>query len=742
MSLRRRDLFWQNSEKGGGPGDGDVIVYATNTNSPGYVQENLVWSGSTRLALTSLDWVSADTKFVAGNTLISPDGTYIVYPSIERTGKSTTETVAVPGRQGVWEGSGSTDWVTTTDPSGRTVLASKEGLGNSNRSNFTFTAKQDLTMYVCTDGENNYDYLTAYRDNNTIYDGNGKSQQGASSFTYTPLTVESGSKIQLIYSKDGSQSGFSDRAYMYLEYPSDSADEFLVPSNITLDSSTWEVSGTLSTGETVYKSSIEGKNSTTASAYIRFQADQTGTFHLMCRSNGENNYDYLTVYSLDSTSSVLKSFKGAASTAFTDIAISVTSTGTHYVYLTYSKDGSQSTGEDAAFVYIRETLKEGGTLDMSSTVETEVTVNNYRYARSFVRYELPTQTRTFISYDYSTPDSKSLIDSSEYCVSQYLIPKVLNSDTTVFNEGHKSGSQQNTVEAIVTLEGSVAKAVTGSTYLSERLLNISYVKGTVKYSDNGDLFCPIPISCSYRTVSKAAEYYQSASKGQYLHRRTSDTGYSTEKLSDLLPFESGSTNNMVVDIAFNQTGKVVYALNINLVETSVCTFSSSLYRSKDSAVSFKHLGWGPSRSDEYITAVCTNLSGKVVYALVGTYSSSMWVSASIYRSENYGETFSKQNTLVCWGPTYLSGSTSTGGMQRGTAVCNSMDPRYRMQITCNGKGDSVAVWLVSGSNRSGSPTYNDGYIFRSDDKGLTWPSSIKVSRMRDYPPRILMMNRN
>lgn len=46
MSLRRRDLFWQESEKGGGPGDGDTIVYAANVTRPGLIQKKFdmaVW---------------------------------------------------------------------------------------------------------------------------------------------------------------------------------------------------------------------------------------------------------------------------------------------------------------------------------------------------------------------------------------------------------------------------------------------------------------------------------------------------------------------------------------------------------------------------------------------------------------------------------------------------------------------------------------------------------------------------
>ena len=176
-----------------------------------------------------------------------------------------------------------------------------------------------------------------------------------------------------------------------------------------------------------------------------------------------------------------------------------------------------------------------------------------------------------------------------------------------------------------------------------------------------------------------------------------------------------------------------------LTESTVVTFSSHLYRSTDKTVSFEHLDWAPSDSSEYITAVCTNFSGKVVYVLTGTFYYNAWVSASVYRSEDYGRTFNRQNKFECKGPSYVSGSAGDH-MDQLKAAVNALDPRYRMQIACSGKGDRLAVWLVSGSSL---PRKNQGLIFRSDDSGLTWADPVETDRsVLDFQPRILIMNRN
>lgn len=726
MSLRRRDLFWQESEKGGGPGDGDTIVYAANVTRPGLVQKNLIWRSGLAQDIAFLSWTDNDRELLAGNPLLSPDGTYVIWPSVERV--ETTGVKQVPGIAGIYRGTNDTDWEVVTDPNGNRVLASKSGLGNSESSIFTFMPEARVNLYVCTDGENGYDYLTVSQDGTVLYNGKNQSQQGATSFRYAKLTVEPGTEVTLTYQKDSSNSSYSDRAYAYI-----GGEGF--GGTITLDSTTWEVSGTLASGQTVYKSAIEGQASTTASAYIRIQPTYTRSLTLMCRSNGERRYDYLKVYELDSTTSVLKSFESETSaTDYTAVEFNIPDTESHFIYVEYVKDGSGDVGEDAAFVYIGTS----GRYDMDSTVEATGTVT--RYCRSFEKYKLDTGTRTAYTYSYSSTTPSDLL-KTEYGVPQFLVPKTFDSDTVTFNEGHMSSSDYKyiPVYASARLSNTGLELTTGSVYTSESVMSQTrLLYGAVKYSDNGDLFCTIPLSGSYNSYVSASEYFQSASICVYLSRRVNDTDYSSERILDLLPVDSGSTSTVVVDAAFNRTGKITYMVGNQLTESTVVTFSSHLYRSTDKAVSFEHLDWAPGDSSEHITAVCTNFSGKVVYVLTGTVSYDAWVSASVYRSEDYGRTFNRQNKFECKGPSYVTGSA--GKYDRLKAAINALDPRYRMQIACSGKGDRLAVWLVSGSSL---PRKNQGLIFRSDDSGLTWADPVETDRsVLDSRPRILIMNRN
>ena len=729
MSLRRRDLFWQESEKGGGPGDGDTVVYAANVTRPGLVQKNLIWRSGLVQDIAFLSWTDNDRELLAGNPLLSPDGTYVIWPSVERV-EITGEPKQVPGIAGIYRGTNDTDWEVVTDPNGNRVLASKSGLGDSKSSIFTFMPEVRLNLYVCTDGENGYDYLIVSQNGTELYNGKNQSQKGATSFRYTKLTIEPGTEVTLTYRKDSSNSLYSDRAYAYIE----GVEGF--GGTITLDSTTWEVSGTLVSGQTVYKSAIEGQASTTASAYIRIQPAETGSLTLMCRSNGEESWDYLKVYELDSTTSVLKSFESETSaTDYTAVEFSIPDTESHFIYVEYVKDYSGDAGEDAAFIYTNSRQ-----YNMDSTVEATGTVT--RYCRSFEKYKLDTGTRTAYTYSYSSTTPSDLL-KTEYGVPQFLVPKTFDSDTVTFNEGHMSSSDYKyiPVYASARLSNTGLELTTGSTYTSESVMSQTrLLYGAVKYSDNGDLFCTIPLSGSYNSIVPASEYFQSASKCVYLSRRVNDTDYSSERILDLLPVDSGSTSTVVVDAAFNRTGKITYVVGNQLTESTVVTFSSHLYRSTDKTVSFEHLDWAPSDSSEYITAVCTNFSGKVVYVLTGTFSYNAWVSASVYRSEDYGRTFNRQNKFKCKGLSYVSGSAGSS-YDRLDAAINALDPRYRMQIACSGKGDRLAVWLVSGSDWQSYK--NQGLIFRSDDSGLTWADPVETDRyVLDSQPRILIMNRN
>lgn len=90
------------------------------------------------------------------------------------------------------------------------------------------------------------------------------------------------------------------------------------------------------------------------SAVIRctFKGVKSITFN--CVYNGESNYDYLTIGSLDTActrTSYGTSLKGTSGTA-KDITFTC-DTGEHFVEFCYSKDSSVSTSPDNATVYLK-----------------------------------------------------------------------------------------------------------------------------------------------------------------------------------------------------------------------------------------------------------------------------------------------------------------------------------------------------------------------------------------------------
>lgn len=107
----------------------------------------------------------------------------------------------------------------------------------------------------------------------------------------------------------------------------------------------------------VYESfSNKGVNSSSSTCSITISGLET--FSMYVRSDGESTFDYVTVYDLDSTSSVKQSFKGNANSGttindytlitFTDID----PTTTHTITIKYSKDSSQNSGTDRGYLLI------------------------------------------------------------------------------------------------------------------------------------------------------------------------------------------------------------------------------------------------------------------------------------------------------------------------------------------------------------------------------------------------------
>lgn len=107
----------------------------------------------------------------------------------------------------------------------------------------------------------------------------------------------------------------------------------------------------------VYESfSNKGVNSSSSICSITISGLET--FSMYVRSDGEPAYDYVTVYDLDSTSAVKKSFQSQADsgTTISDYTLvtfnNIDPTTTHTITIKYSKDGSQNAGTDRGYLLI------------------------------------------------------------------------------------------------------------------------------------------------------------------------------------------------------------------------------------------------------------------------------------------------------------------------------------------------------------------------------------------------------
>jgi type IV secretory pathway ATPase VirB11/archaellum biosynthesis ATPase len=81
------------------------------------------------------------------------------------------------------------------------------------------------------------------------------------------------------------------------------------------------------------------------------------TFTIYVRSNAESNYDYVTVYNLDSTSSAKMTTKGnqqsgTSISSYTPVTFSNIGGGSHRITVKYSKDSSQHSGADRGYLII------------------------------------------------------------------------------------------------------------------------------------------------------------------------------------------------------------------------------------------------------------------------------------------------------------------------------------------------------------------------------------------------------
>ena len=106
----------------------------------------------------------------------------------------------------------------------------------------------------------------------------------------------------------------------------------------------------------VYES-YSNYNVHSASAWMYIDIEGYDTFTIYVRSYAESNYDYVTVYNLDSTSSAKVTTNGNQQSGtsisnYTPVTFSNIGGGSHRIAIEYRKDGSQHSGADRGYVII------------------------------------------------------------------------------------------------------------------------------------------------------------------------------------------------------------------------------------------------------------------------------------------------------------------------------------------------------------------------------------------------------
>ena len=94
-----------------------------------------------------------------------------------------------------------------------------------------------------------------------------------------------------------------------------------------------------------------------ASAWMYIDIEGYDTFTIYVRSYAESNYDYVTVYNLDSTSSAKMTTKGNQQSGtsisnYTPVTFSNIGGGSHRIAIEYKKDSSQNSNSDRGYVLI------------------------------------------------------------------------------------------------------------------------------------------------------------------------------------------------------------------------------------------------------------------------------------------------------------------------------------------------------------------------------------------------------
>lgn len=248
------------------------------------------------------------------------------------------------------------------------------GNGNGNDGGFGYGGNQSATGYMFLSGGAGggwYGGGTARSDSSTSYinysgGGSGFVNTAANSSYrpsgYTGLQLDSGTTTAGNTShpstSGGTETGHSGNGYAKITVLDSSgsggSSGGSTSANITwaTQSGTWNSSSNSSAKDGVQYTCVSPGHSGETVIRCTFSGITSITFN--CVYNGENNYDYLTVGSLDTActrTSYGTSLKGSTGTA-RDITFNC-DTGSHYVEFCYSKDSSVDTSPDNATVYIK-----------------------------------------------------------------------------------------------------------------------------------------------------------------------------------------------------------------------------------------------------------------------------------------------------------------------------------------------------------------------------------------------------
>lgn len=231
----------------------------------------------------------------------------------------------------------------------------------------TITGLTEFTCYIRSYAESSYDYVSISQLDQTITGSSsseysdttlvkaytrGNQQSGTALSNYTEVNytgIDGGTHvITVIYRKDSSDNYNDDKGYILVPKSSGSS----ISVSWATQSGTWNSASNSSAADGVAYTCVSP--GTSGSTVIRCTFSGVSSITFNCVYNGESNYDYLTVGSLDTActrSSYGTTLKGTSGTA-KDITFTC-DTGEHYVEFCYSKDGSVDTSPDNATVYVK-----------------------------------------------------------------------------------------------------------------------------------------------------------------------------------------------------------------------------------------------------------------------------------------------------------------------------------------------------------------------------------------------------